>query len=71
MKINTYRQSKVDTKKLDLGETKCFKIHVENNDASCPDLKIHNKQMIIGDIIKSYTKTDENIKMRHDRGLKS
>ena len=59
MKINTYRQSKVDTKKLDLGETKCFnKIHVENNDASCPDLKIHNNQMIIGDIIKSYTKSD-------------
>ena len=69
-------QSKVDTKKLELGETKCFKIHVGNNDSSCPVLKIHNKQMIsssnekyLGDIITSDTKIDENIKMRHDKGL--
>ena len=76
VKMNAYMQSKVDTKKLELGETKCFKIHIGNKKCSCPVLKIHNKEMLsstkekyLGDLITSDTKIDENIKMRHDKGL--
>jgi hypothetical protein len=43
VKMNAYVQSKTDTKKLELGETKCFKIHIDKT--SCPSLKIHNKEV--------------------------
>eukprot|EP00092_Neocalanus_flemingeri_P048694 GFUD01055659.1.p1 GENE.GFUD01055659.1~~GFUD01055659.1.p1 ORF type:complete len:124 (+),score=10.32 GFUD01055659.1:2-373(+) len=68
-------QSKLDTKKLELGETKCFKIHVGSNEYSCPSLKLHDMPMLsstkekyLGDIIIINAKIVENIKMGYDKG---
>ena len=71
----TYRVKQIP-KKLELGETKCFKIHIGNDKTSCPSLKIHNKEMkssssekYLGDIITSSAKIDENVQMRCDKGI--
>ena len=46
VKMNAYMQSKVDTKKLELGHSKCFKMHIGKNQSICPDLKIHDQEML-------------------------
>jgi hypothetical protein len=76
VKVNACVQSKMDTKRLELGVSKCSKMHIGNNQSSCPTLKIHNTEMLssnrekyLGDVITSNAKTDENIQMRHDKGI--
>ena len=76
VKMNALVQSKIECKRLELSDTKCFKMHVGQTDQYCPNLSVNNKQMLstsqqkyLGDIISSDTKLDENIKMRHDKGL--
>ena len=73
---NSLVQSKIECKRLELSDTKCFKMHVGKTDQNCPNLSVNNKQMLstsqqkyLGYIISSDTKLDENIKMRHDKGL--
>ena len=75
VKMNAYMQSKVNTKKLELSELKCFKMHVGSDRSLCPQLKIHDEVMrsteqekYLGDVVSSNTKIDENIKMRHAKG---
>ena len=76
VKMNAYVQSKVDTKRLELGQSKCFKMHIGKKQCSCENLKVHGQQMLtstqekyLGDIITSSAKIDENIKMRYDKGI--
>ena len=76
IKMNALVQSKVECKKLELSDSKCFKMHVGKNNINCPNLQVNNKDMItttseryLGDILTSDCKIDENVKMRHDKGL--
>jgi hypothetical protein len=76
VKVNAYVQSKTDTKKLELGESKCFKIHIGNDNTSCPSLKIQDQEMkssssekYLGDILTNSAKIDENVQMRCDKGI--
>ena len=76
VKMNAYMTSKVDTKKLELGQNKCFKMHIGNNASSCPTLMIDGQEMVstnkekyLGDIISSNAKIDENVLMRRDKGI--
>ena len=76
IKMNAYVQSKADTKKLKLSESKCVKMHFGKKSENCPSLKIHQKEMIksgkeryLGDVITDDAKMDENIKMRKDKGI--
>ena len=76
VKMNAYIQSKVDTKKLKLSHKKCVKMHIGKENSMCPTLKIHNEEMkcsekekYLGDVISNDTKMEENIKMRHDKGI--
>ena len=76
VKMNACVQSKINTKRLELGESKCVKIHIGKNQTSCPSLKVNNQEMsssskekYLGDVIKNSAKIDENIKMRHDKGI--
>ena len=69
-------QSKVDTKKLELSDKKCYKMHVGNNSVYCPSLKVNGQEMknsaeqtYLGDIISNNAKIDENIKLRSDKGM--
>ena len=46
LKLNSIIQSKMATKKLELGHDKCFQIHVGNNTSKlCPKLNVHQEQM--------------------------
>ena len=74
--MNALVQSKADTKRLELNDTKCFKMHVGGNKTLCPQLRIHNQKMLnteqekyLGDIVTSDAKIDKNIKMRQDKGI--
>ena len=76
IKMNALVQSKIECKKLELSESKCFKMHLGKENINCPNLKIKNKDMkttsserYLGDILTSDCKVDENVKMRHDKGL--
>ena len=46
VKINGFIQSKVDTKRLELGELKCVKMHIGNVKNVCPSLKVHKYEML-------------------------
>ena len=73
--MNAAVQSKVNNKRLKLGHSKCFKIHVGNHKASCPKLMIHSEEMLtsssekyLGDLITNDGKIDENLKNRQAKG---
>ena len=58
----------VDTKKLELGQKKCFKMPIGNNTSSCPTLMIDGQEMVstdrekyLGDIISSSGQINENV----------
>ena len=51
-------------------------MHVGPDESQCPQLKIHNSVMLntkqekyLGDVVSSGTKIENNIKMRHDKGV--
>ena len=76
VKMNAYIQSKMNTKKHKLGDSKCVKMHIGSQTSTCPSLKVNNKEMqssckekYLGDIITNNAKIDESIKMRHDKGI--
>ena len=76
VKLNAYMQSKADTKKLRLSKIKCYKMHIGPKEELCPKLKIHDQEMLktkqekyLGDVISSDTKLDNNVRMRHDKGI--
>ena len=76
-KLNAIIQSKMSTKKLELGQEKCFKIYVGKNSSNsiCPDLNVHQNVMntatsekYLGDILASNGKIDQNIESRVNKG---
>ena len=79
LKLNSIIQSKMATKKLELGKNKCFQIHVGNNCPKfCPNLNVHEEIMkttssekYLGDIISNSGKIDENIENRVNKGMGS
>ena len=76
IKLNSIIQSKMDTKKLELGYDKCFQIHVgKKSSISCPQLNVHEEIMkttssekYLGDIITNSGKLDQNIQSRVNKG---
>ena len=76
IKLNSIIQSKMATKRLQLGKDKCFKIHVgKNSPSTCPDLNVHqdimqtaSSEKYLGDIITNAGKIDENIASRANKG---
>ena len=76
VKMNGLVQSKVDSRRLELGNTKYFQMHIGKNRISCPTLKVDTeemnkvtKQTYLGDIITSDAKVDENVAMRRKKEL--
>ena len=63
IKMNALVQSKIECKKLELSESKCFKMHLGKDNINCPNLKVNNKDIkttsserYLGDIITSNCK---------------
>ena len=74
--VNALIQSKVELKNLRLGKSKCFKMHVGKNESNCPNLKVHEEDMLtskrekyLGDIISSDCKINLNIEERYNKGI--
>ena len=70
-KVNAIIQSKMATKKLELGQEKCFQIHVGKESSTCPQLNVHqdimkttSSEKYLGDIITNNGKIDLNIEAR-------
>ena len=68
LKVNALIQSKFNLKKLELGNDKCYKIHVGKPSIKCPELMINHekmkatdRQMYLGDVLTSSSKIDPNI----------
>ena len=76
IKLNSIIQSKMDTKKLELGNDKCFQIHVgKTATKTCPQLNVYQNAMkkassekYLGDIITNNGKIDDNIESRVNKG---
>ena len=65
--VNTF----VETKKLQLKQSKCVAIHIGKKAKSCPDLKVHGEKMhkdesvkYLGDIVHKSGKAKVNMKER-------
>ena len=76
LKMNGLVQSKIDSKRLELGSKKCFQMHIGKRKNLCPTLKVDTdemktatKQTYLGDIISSDAKVDENIARRRKKGI--
>ena len=74
--MNAIVQSKVECKRLELSDTKCFKMHLGKDTSNCSNLQVNNKPMMttssekyLGDILTCDAKMEENIRMRHDKGM--
>ena len=76
LKLNSIIQSKMATKKLELGKDKCFKMHIGNKSvATCPELNVRqdimktvSSEKYLGDILTNNGKIDENIQGRVNKG---
>ena len=72
LKLNSIIQSKMSTKKLELGQDKCFQMHIGTKSPHlCPKLNIQKEQMkttssekYLGDIINNTGRLNENIQAR-------
>ena len=76
VKLNALIQSKMNHKKLQLNQSKCFKMHVGKPSECCPELKIDGKKMIsveketyLGEILSSDGRLTDNIKERYNKGI--
>ena len=77
LKMNAMVLSKMATKRLELGASKCYQLHVGKAVSTCHSLQVDTglsmqqatRQRYLGDIVSSDTKIDANIQMRYDKGL--
>ena len=70
--INTF----IESKKLKLSETKCFRIHIGKGHSKCPELKVHDyemkeseKEKYLGDVVYSNGKIQPTIESRKKRDI--
>ena len=76
VKLNAKIQSKFDSKRLELGFDKCYKMHVgTKNKDGCPilkvkgqDMKTTNQETYLGDVLNTSGKIHNNIQSRCDKG---
>ena len=71
IKMNALMQSKVQCKRLELSETKCFKMHDGKDTLICPNLEVNGKEMkttdkekYLGDLLSSSGKMDDNVDIK-------
>ena len=74
--MNALIQSKVQCKKLELSETKCFQMHIGKDTLNCSNLEVNgkvmkttNKEKYLGDVLSNSGKNDENVQMRYEKGM--
>ena len=76
VKLYAKIQSKSETKRLELGFDKCFKMHVGSKSKNCcpvlmvkeNEMKTSNRETYLGDVLTTDGKITANIQSRCDRG---
>jgi hypothetical protein len=78
VKINALINAKIESKKLEFGHKKCFKIHIGNRSEECVSQKVHSDEInvasyetYLGDIVCSSGSNDRNIANRYNQGIGS
>ena len=73
---NAIINGKIEAKKLQFGQTKCFNIHIGDKPLYCDGLKVHENRMnekshetYLGDIICSSGSNNKNIEKRSNAGI--
>ena len=76
LKTNTIINAKMESKKLKLGQKKCFNIHIGNNSEKCHGLKVHSENMnsksfetYLGDVVCSSGSNNRNINRKVTIGI--
>ena len=76
VKTNAVIQAKVEGMQLELGQAKCYQMHVGKLRKTCCNLLIHGKQMhktdkekYLGNLLTSNAKLEENILARYNKGI--
>ena len=76
VKMNAVIQAKVEGMQLELGQSKCYQMHVGRLKNTCCKLSVHGKQMqktekekYLGNILTSSGKLEENILERYNKGI--
>ena len=76
LKTNAIVNSKIESKKLEFGPSKCVKIHIGKTTDSCLEQKVHGDKIsensfeaYLGDIVCASGSNDKNIESRSNRGV--
>ena len=76
LKTNALINAKIEAKKLELGPSKCFNIHIGKNPSICHNLKVHKKDIInkpyetyLGDKVCSSGSNYLNINNKVNQGI--
>ena len=76
LKTNTIINAKMESKKLKLGQKKCFNIHIGNNSEKCHGLRVHSENMnsksfetYLGDVVCSSGSNNRNINRKVTIGI--
>ena len=75
LEVNTMVNTFMNLEKLSLSKTKCHNIHIGNNKAECPELKVDGAKMensdqevYLGDIIDKSARAKPNLEKRKSKG---
>ena len=73
---NAIINGKIEAKKLEFGPTKCYNIHIGDQEICCDGLKVHeesiqkkNHETYLGDVISGSASNEKNIEKRRNSGI--
>ena len=69
VKINALINAKIESKKLEFGPKKCFKIHIGRNKNECVTQNVAEYETNLGDLVCSTGSNDKNIENRYNKGV--
>ena len=76
LKTNAIINSKIESKKLEFGQSKCFTIHIGKYPGKCQNLKVHKNtvtskasEKYLGDIVSSTGNNTENINFKANQDI--
>ena len=76
VKINALINAKIESKKLEFGPKKCFRIHIGNQKSDCVSQKVHSDEInvadyetYLGDIVCGSGSSEKNITTRYKKGV--
>ena len=74
--LNTFINAKIETKKLELSEKKCKKLHIGSENFLCPELRAHDTIMktsetekYLGDLLSSDCSNQANLNAKFAKGM--